>query len=180
MNALTTSDAFKAMRTEHASRMTLPSQVFFTPTERFWECITPWITHHRIELVDCGCGMGILIEKAKQRKLKIRGVDYVKRPGQHKEVERTNVTDLSWSDTKWPLICRPSHDGWCEDVIRKAQDDGAMSIYVGLPKNYETDIGMFQTKKVFGSKPVGVEGEQLYLIAPLKKQFAQPKWKGWE
>lgn len=167
MNSITTSDAFKAMRNVIAASTKLPPQVFFTPGVAFWMWMLGWIQRDGIEFIDCGCGMGILIEQAKQRGVKIRGVDFSKRQGQHKEVEQQNALDLRWGPKKWPLICRPSHDGWCEDVIRNAQRDGACAVYVGLPSNYQRDIGMFRTLRI-GKNPVGVGGEMMYLIQPLK------------
>jgi hypothetical protein len=161
-----TMDHVKAMhRANLLTADPLPSHTFFEPTESFWTSIRIWQEQHNIQFTECGCGMGTLIGKAEQRGLRIKGVDISHRVGQHKEVERKDATTLSWSEKHWPLICRPDHSGWCEDVIRKAQGQGAWSIYIGLPSNYFRDIGMFRTRRQAGP-PVGKAGERMYLVAP--------------
>ena len=167
-NGLGTSDVWKAARLQAASRMTLPSQAFFRPTEVFWNTFR--VAKSRgIKLIDCGCGMGTLIEMADMQGFHLRGVDIAKRVGQHKQVERMDALDIKWSPTLWPLICRPDHSGWVEELIRNAQKEGATSVYCGLKRNMKHDIGMFRAQRKLGP-PVGIEGEIEYWVEPKKGQ----------
>lgn len=164
--AIFSSDAFRSMRTVALMGTTLPSHAFFTPEEPFWQMMTAYAIKHGIEIVDCGCGIGLTVKEAEVRGIPLRGVDLAKRHGQHPKVEQLDATMLSWNAKKWPLICRPDGSGWCHDVILNARQQGASTIYVGVSRNYERDLSMFRTTRLPGV--YGEEGERAWIIRPLK------------
>ena len=147
----------------------LPSHAFFNPTDDFWDLIRKirFNKHRQVELTDCGCGFGITLKGAEERGIPLRGVDLVKRSGQHKAVEQLDATMLSWGPTRWPLICRPDGNGWCHDVITKARQQGASAIYIGVARNYERDLSRFRTRRLKGV--FGEDDERAWIIRPLKK-----------
>lgn len=145
----------------------LPDQAHFTPTEEFWTVIA---AHQHIELVECGAGVGSLLDGASRRGLRLRGVDLMPRRGQHRSVEMRDATDMNWSPTRWPVICRPDHGGWATDVFLRAKAQGAFGIYVGLAKNFFTDLTGTHARRVPGV--FGAAGERMYVIDPRKAPVA--------
>ena len=138
----------------------LPSQVFFTPNEGFWDIVRSYVAEG-IKFVDCGCGMGALIEQGQQRGIEIGGIDIGTREGQHSKVVHGDALELRWSPTLWPLVCRPSHDGWVHELFEIARCRGAGALYVGLPCNYHRDLSGLGAVRVAGPA-VGAEGEHIY------------------
>lgn len=141
----------------------LPAQRFFVPTEKFWTFLSE---HQHIDLVDCGTGDGQLLEEAKQRGLKLRGVDFRPRVGQSPLVEMRDATDIEWNSTRWPIVCRPDGDGWAFDVLQLAKRQGAAGLYIGFGDNYYRDINGLQARR-YGDD-FGVKGERLYVTQPSK------------
>lgn len=165
LDAFSTSDAFHSMRAAILMDATLPSHAFLHPEERFWEMLKAY-TSQGIELVDCGCGIGLTLQGAEERGIPLRGVDLAYRMGQHCSVERVDATMLSWGPHRWPLICRPDSSGWCHTVIQQARRQGASTIYVGVSRNYERDLSMFRTTRLTGV--YGEDGERAWIVRPLK------------
>lgn len=144
----------------------LPNQRFFTPTAKFWMVLSEALPVDVI-LVDAGCGRGDLISEAHSRGMTILGIDICAREGQDARVEHVDAVTYPWSTKRWLMICRPSHDGWASDATHRARQRGAHVLYVGLPSNYERDLGQIRSKCL---GKVGMEGEKLYLIKPYKQK----------
>ena len=141
--------------------MTLPSGSFFEPNEKFWAAFE---AYKHLKLIDCGCGSGELLEAAIQRGFNMKGVDILRREKQSSKVMQADATLLPWSETQWPLICRPSHDGWANDVADKALIHGAHVLWVGKPNNYEVDsLCEYKTRAL--ARNVGSDKETLYLLS---------------
>lgn len=153
----------QAMRAIRLASVELPSHSFFTPTEEFWRLIKQ--KHDAlIRFFECGAGMGRVLDQAKERGLHMEGCDISYRPGQSDLVSRCDATRLTiFNPFLWPLVCRPSHDGWIDEVAKTARVRGANMLYAGLPSNYDRDIRHYRTVKL-NVVPVGIEGESLYLI----------------
>ena len=79
-----------------------------------------------------------------------------------------DATRFKYTPACWPVICRPSHDGWCFDTIEAALEQGAHALYVGLPKNRQTDTGRYYRRVHKTWKKVGAEGESMRMYAPAK------------
>lgn len=138
---------------------------WFTPTDEFWKLLDR-IVPPGVLLVDAGCGMGKLVEESQARGRRMLGIDIMPRDGQTPGiVSIQDAIRYGWSETTWPLICRPSHDGWCYDAAHQARRKGAHVLYVGLPKNYGRDMGRVRSKS-YGV--IGAEGERLYAVKPLQ------------
>lgn len=140
----------------------LPNQRFFTPTDAFWQVLGETLPAD-VTLVDAGCGRGELIGEAHSRGMTIRGIDICVREGQDARVEHVDAVSYPWGAKRWLMMCRPSHDGWAREATTQARQLGAHVLYVGLPSNYERDLGKIRGKCL---GKVGVEGEKLYLIQP--------------
>lgn len=155
-------DQLQNMRRLALGQLELPSQRFFTPTDAFWHFIG--IHHQKVELIECGSGTGYVLEEAARRGLRLRGVDLASRLGQSSIVEKLDATQLPWSPTCWPIICRPDHSGWATEVLRKARASHASGWYVGLSRNYTRDLEGLRTQRQVGT--FGEDGEKLYWIPP--------------
>lgn len=160
------STLMQQLRQQAYATMQMPINRFFTPVPYFWELLRLW---PGVSFVDCGCGDGSLIGESIKNGLRIKGCDIATRDGQDRRVTQMDATTLSWSAKRWPLICRPSHDGWTAEVIDAARRQGAHSLYVGLSRNFQQDIGCFAGARK-SQLPVGEEGEWLYVIKPLRSR----------
>lgn len=144
----------------------LPNQRFFTPTDDFWRALGE-VLPADVNLVDAGCGRGDLIGEAERYGMTIHGIDICARDGQDPRVAHADAVPYPWSPECWPMMCRPSHDGWTWDATRQARKSGAHVLYVGLPGNYKQDLGHMRAECL---GEVGMEGEKLYLIKPYKQK----------
>lgn len=155
-------DQLQTMRRLALMQTELPAQRFFTPTDAFWHFIG--VHHQKVELIECGSGTGYVLEEAARRGLRLRGVDLASRRGQSPLVEKLDATQLEWSPTRWPIICRPDHGGWATDVLHKARASHSHGWYVGLSRNYMRDLEGLRTQRQVGT--FGEEGEKMYWIRP--------------
>jgi hypothetical protein len=152
--------------TRISSGMVLPSQRFFTPTQRFWQVLRHEVPTN-VTLVDCGCGMGDLIPEGKENGFVIQGIDICRREGQNPEVSIRSAHMFQWQENVWPLICRPDHSGWVSVVAENARLMGAKLLYVSKYNNYERDVGRIRG---VSRGLVGEEGERLYVLNPYTRR----------
>lgn len=137
----------------------LPSQQFFIPTDVFWSILRRLV--RQITVVDAGCGVGGLLDSAKDHGITMIGIDVLQRETQHPDVTIANAITYPYDATTWPMICRPCHDVWVEDTITNALRASASAIYVGLPHNYYRDLGDMISADL---GEVGEDGEHLYFF----------------
>lgn len=144
-------------------RFELPAGRFFTPTSGFWEKLKIILAEYPgVTLIDCGCGNGALIDEAAQHDIKMDGVDLCVRSDMNTRVRLIDATILRWSSSVWPIICRPSHGGWAETIVKQARKSpGAHAIYVGLPSNYKRDVPGLGMKVV--ARNIGESKETMYM-----------------
>lgn len=142
--------------------MVLPAGRFFTPTEEFFAIMQQF---EGVRFVDAGCGNGLLAVEARPWDITMVGVDLIVRVGQDPNVIIMDALHMPYNESLWALICRPNHDGWCEDVARKALEAGAKVLYVGLERNVEDDLGdlMFNVETVYTD--VGQDGEAMFVLS---------------
>lgn len=144
--------------------VTLPANRFFTPLPCFWDVLDT-VVPGEVQLVDAGCGKGDLLQEASQVGRSLIGIDVALRDGQDPRVLQKNAIRFGWNERMWPMMCRPSHDGWAYLTMQAARRCGACVLYVGLPKNYKVDLGSARST-CYGV--VGEEGERLYLLRPYR------------
>lgn len=154
-----------ALRSVHMMSMVLPAGRFFKPRELFWSLLLEEIKKG-ITFVECGSGSGELLDEAHERHIEIAGFDICKREGQSRRVCHGDATQLHWGPTRWPLICRPSHDGFANEIVEAARECGATTWFITKPENYDRDLSFYHTKKLASN--VGHERERLWAISPLK------------
>ncbi len=142
--------------------LSLPANRFFTPLPRFWDVLND-VVPHEVQLVDAGCGQGDLLREADQVGRTLIGIDVTPRDDQDPRVLLLDAIRFRWNKRIWPMMCRPSHDGWAYLTMRAARKAGAGVLYVGLPKNYAVDLGSVRSTS---HGIVGEEGERLYLLEP--------------
>lgn len=119
---------------------TLPSQVFFQPTEKFtnWMETTPWLRYRRI--VDCGAGMGAVGYALKNHD--VVGIDIMHREEYLSPVQFDDATQYDFDGDEVVLIARPCHGGWHENAYKRAIRNGCHDmLYIGLHKNLPVDFG---------------------------------------
>lgn len=155
--------SLQVIRRHALSNLTMPAGRFFTPLPLFWYLMSCF--SRQVKFIDCGCGDGSLLIEAREHEIPIvRAVDLAHREGQLPEVEKVDATELEWSPYLWPLLCRPSHDGWAQEVMENARKQQSSTIYVGLPSNYHRDVFRHAVRMAKG--PVGQDGERMYLLRP--------------
>lgn len=155
-------DFMQQLRAHAMANVRLGYLRFFTPTQQFWEAMEQWRGQGFIE---CGAGSGETTREAVANGFKFMAVDICKRDGQD-NVTIIDATMMSFSDAAWPIICRPDHSGWCEDVMDRALEAGAGCIYVGLRRNVENDLGDHFGEHDAFFADVGEEDECLWYFAP--------------
>lgn len=150
----------------------MPNLRFFTPLPIFWKMLT-LVCGEKVLLVDCGCGKGDLISEGITNDRAILGIDVMPRENQDSKVMSIDAMDYKWSPTVWPLICRPSHEGWVSDVVKNALSQGATPIYVSLNKNRIRDLEEYQENSWMLHIKVGQDGEHMWVILPNKAPVKQ-------
>jgi len=148
----------------------LPRVRFFTPIPIFWEYMKEVQEQYGIEVfADCGTGNGDLPKEATNHKIKIAGVDIVRREGN--EIMQVHIMPahrMPFTFEFWPMACRPDHSGWVRGLLEKAlQDDNSGFIYVGLRRNMAQDLGSHMLLKHSRYKNVGEENEDMLIFAPI-------------
>lgn len=142
----------------------LPATRFFKPTRKLFMLLARLDRGGALTFIDCGCGTGATTRELRAEGFDVKGIDLLRREGQGIDVSVCDAVLYPFSATVWPLICRPSHDGWAREVLDQARIAGAHVLYAGLPKNLKYDMGRVQYSKHW--REVGSEGETLYLYAP--------------
>lgn len=118
----------------------IPRLRFFVPTDLFWKKLKELSSKFSM-VIDCGTGNGDLPEEAKSHNIKMAGVDIIQRDGNGPcEVQIIPAHRMPFSSNIWALACRPNHSGWCRDLQELAAESGAGFIYIGMPKNIDTDV----------------------------------------
>lgn len=149
----------RALKAEAVAHMPV-SVRFFTPNETFWLSLEQF---KHIDLIDCGTGLALLPVEAKAKGFNMLGIDLAIQVGDTASI-RMDAIDYKFGYRTWPIICRPSHDGWCDEVIRNAKRSKASALYVGLRKNLTHDCyGHVRSAKRIASN-VGEEGESLWRL----------------
>ena len=142
--------------------MELPPGRFFTPRYRFWDVLK--LLPPKM-YVDCGAGNGQLVDEAVKLGYQMIGLDIAYREDQSSRVQLVDCTTFPFSPGLWPIICRPSHDGFCADTIAHALCRGANAIYVGLSQNIEQDLQETQRHVKEEYTEVGFDGEVLLILS---------------
>lgn len=145
----------------------LPRQRFFVPKDNFW------VKLKKLEplfdmIIDCGTGNGELPKEAASRKIRMAGIDIVRRENNAPtEVQIIPAHRMPFSERMWALVCRPSHGPWCEHLFSKVRLTDAGFIYVGLPNNIMADLDMDNSEPPTEIiKDVGAEGESMLIWMP--------------
>jgi hypothetical protein len=115
--------------------------------------------------VDCGAGNGQLVDEAVKLGYQMIGLDIAYREDQSSRVQLVDCTTFPFSPGLWPIICRPSHDGFCLETVQHALSRGAGVIYVGLPSNTEQDLQETVQHVKEEYTEVGFDGEVLLILS---------------
>ena len=144
----------------------LPKQRFFTPNDKFWAKLDELRPYFNL-IVDCGTGNGDLPRESQERGIKMAGIDIIRRDGNDPmEVQIIPAHRMQFDDRMWPLICRPSHGGWCDALQHQALESGSGFIYVGKPTNIEGDVVLDLNLPDDLIHDVGEEGESMLVWLP--------------
>ncbi len=118
-------------------------------------------------VVDCGAGEAVLHELLPMGS--IISLDIFDHGNPH--VRLMDCRDFSFRDTHLPLFIRPCHDSFVEDTLMTCYPLVESALYVGLPKNVDSDLGVFSKLAVpIHDEWVGEEGERIWRI-PFAKRF---------
>ncbi|MBF84488.1 MAG: hypothetical protein CL489_08445 [Acidobacteria bacterium] len=136
----------------------LPSQKFFEPNEKFFECMKRFDK----TIVDVGAGMGQVTKGLCERGHLCVGIDNNYREGQYGYILTMDAFDYPYKKDTIILVCRPNHSGWVEDLF---EETNQTFIYVGLEHNLDIDLSsdIRSDMKLLASN-VGDDGENMYLL----------------
>lgn len=142
----------------------LPPITFFEPTEAFFEYLER--EFHSKPIIDVGAGTGRMAKLLSERGWKVLAIDPFERDGREWQVTPLDATSFDYPAQSLPIMARPCHGLWVDYAIRQAMKTVPAMLYVGLAKNYETDLdGLDQDFKLAYEKgTVGQEGEQIVRI----------------
>lgn len=143
--------------------------IFFEPTKNFWSYFTKhpwkWKQYH-----ECGAGSGHLTKLMWEHGLSCRAYDMYPRGKDNEVGSQLNVMDTT-TEQFGDLLCtndaviiaRPCHSGWVARTMRHTFDIGH-ALYVGLPKNFETDLDADDLCYEVVADDVGQDGEKLLKV----------------
>ncbi len=121
------------------------------------------------QVIDCGAGEGLLGNKLPD------AVSLDIMPQNNPKVRQVDCTRYPFDDEMMPVFIRPCHSGFVEDTLLYAMHRVKSSLYVGLLKNVDDDLGVFSKLAVpIHEEWVGQEGERIWRI-PFVKELAFDK-----
>ena len=148
--------------------MVMPAQRFFIPTERFFSLMERFKGRR---IIDVGTGSGDVPHELRERGHTAIGLDPVERDKRVHQVSAIDGRDFPYDCDDVVLLCRPSHEGWAQDVLEIALAAGATVIYVGLSRNLQVDLGKWAHGYAEPSvQRVGDEGESARVFTSLQKR----------
>lgn len=152
---------FRNMATMLNLGRTLPGIKFFEPNSRFLRWIKK--TYGDRLIYDVGAGCGHVSKALSALGMKVVAIDINRREGGEEfPIHLENAEAYSYKEESVVMICRPCHGEFAEEVIFQAARCHARFImYVGLEKNFRSDLGPhFQSFKL-ALKSAGLEGESV-------------------
>lgn len=130
---------------------------YFNPTPVFVRWIKSQFNGKPI--YDVGAGVGHVSKALSKAGLDVTALDLEPRSDAAFEVVRADGTEYQFEKGSVVMFCRPSHSGFVEKTIAKAiQSRVAAILYVGLCKNFKSDVGSIQDR--LGRFPVTLYYEQ--------------------
>jgi len=156
------STELRELQRQTLSDTVMPYIRFFTARNKFFSIVDSW---KELPFVECGCGSGDTVRELSARRFSVLGIDIANREGQSSNILIADASTFAFSRNMVCLICRPDHSGWCQDTMHKALKEGAIVLYVGLPKNLERDVGQYFGKHTKCHAKVGEEGESLWVFS---------------
>lgn len=138
--------------------LVLPGGRFFEPQESFWEQLAQYKDRR---IFDCGTGCGSLPKEARERGFDMIGIDLLDRDGQDPDVVRLDARVMPFQPTDVVIVCRPDHSGWIVDLLERALHKTGMFIYIGLDKNFDTDLWEYANEFDTIIEEIGMDGEKM-------------------
>ena len=127
------------MRDAAAGCPTLPPITFFRPTLAFFEYLDArW---RGKPVIDVGAGTGHMTKLLRERGWDVLPIDPFERDGQECHVMPIDAVGFDYPPQSLPIMARPCHGIWVDYAIRKAMESVPVMLYVGLRKNFDTDLG---------------------------------------
>lgn len=148
------------------SPLTLPSQRFFEPNEKFTEWVIANLKNHVI--YDIGAGNGHVSKLLMSLGIMVYPIDIHNREDPEYPVVISDATVNSYIPLSVIMFCRPNHSGFVEETITQAlKHEASMIIYISKPINRHNDLGKYYRKSFLQVKKVGQDGESLYTISDI-------------
>lgn len=113
--------------------------LFFEPTESFVQYCFDSIPSRKV--VDVGAGRGFLSATLAKNGFQVLAIDLFLRHDMIWPVHVFDATVLEYPASTVPIIARPCHSDWVDQVVDKALQTVDKVIYVGLEHNYAMDLG---------------------------------------
>lgn len=151
----------------------IPHLIFFEPTDEFLRFVVQQADGRPV--VDVGAGAGLLSQKLTALGVKCLAIDILDRDDPLHPVYPLDATVMQFPPACYPIMARPCHSEWIEQTVDNAMQRLTQFLYVGLPKNFDTDFEMLRNRyhlRVQKFK-AGVDGERAVCIYRLP-QFVPP------
>lgn len=151
-----------------------PSLIWFEPTAEFIAFVVKQADGRPV--VDVGAGAGLLSKTLSKAGLKVLAIDLIERACPLFPVNQLDATTMTFPVPSLPIIARPCHSEWIERAIHNAMRRLTQFLYVGLKKNFATDLGPLRKHyqvRIQRSFVAGKDGELAVFIYKLP-QFKTP------
>lgn len=158
-------DSIRKLATQSILGRLFPSLKFFEPTSKFLR----WMKReYPNEIIyDVGAGVGHVAKALSEKGLKVIALDLNYRESTETfPVIPADGESYDYEPNSVVMICRPCHGQFTEQVIVQAMRCKASAVlYVGLDRNVEGDLGMYQDRFKASLAGAGHEGERVWVMA---------------
>lgn len=138
--------------------------VFFEPTKAFIDYLRKLSLGRGI--IDVGAGCGLLSSVLANAGFKVLAIDIIPRDQAYHPVALLDATEMQFPAHCLPVMARPCHSEWIDKTIDNALRHASQFLYVGLERNFATDLGELagKYKLTYEQFEAGNDGETAVLI----------------
>lgn len=162
MNALSDYSLLASLGSEIGG--VIPDHVFFDPLPCFPEFIKARYPNKPV--VDVGAGVGRMAKTLADAGIKVLAIDIYERENPEFKVYMMDATEFLYPPQSLPILARPCHGMFVEAAITNILNQVPEMLYVGLEKNFETDLSDLPYKQEVLPGVVGKNGEKVVVLTP--------------
>jgi hypothetical protein len=126
------------MEEQMEEQMSLPYNVFFSPTDEFLKWAKGYIRTHMV--IDCGAGSGHLSANLKKYGMNVLPIDIYQRNKCDTPVIFSDSTTFNFPSRSIAIIARPNRGIWIRKTIDHALETTSAVLYIGIEEHYDEDL----------------------------------------